>query len=353
MRRHHFLLIALLFPVLTSCSSPGVSEDEQYTVDFHNNNAQHYYEGGHYTRALQQFERALELDDDDERALLGRAWCLLLISEGDILRGDSIADDFLEEARDAFMDLNARGLGESQFKVDLGTAKIHALYGDLYTTRIRNLQEELKHRHPGDPLHKALADAEQAAEQSYFEAKTLFEKVLNNDKVPGARDNLTALLQLARLAVLRKDFARALLYAEQYREQVRRSKDLWVRSLKQFPEDRVIWEAKLAGAVSKEVEVLDLIANAYFKIGQYELAKEELDRLLRLDPYRTDAYLNRGILHQKLAQPRLALDDFNSFMSRAAELDMSPEDNRVIEATRQIMAIEKTLGMESSIPDPE
>lgn len=349
MKRHHLLIIALLFPILASCSTPGMDGDEQYTVDFYTNNAQHYYEGEHYDRALQQFEKALELDDDDGRALLGRAWCLLLLAEGDIMRGDAVGAELLSEASDAFADLNQRGLGDSQYKIDLGTAKIRALYGDLYSERVKNLKEELKYRPAGDPMHLALSDAERSASESYFEADALFKKVLSSEE-PGAQDNLTALLQLARLAVIRSEFAEALVYAEQYREQVRRSKDLWVRSLKQFPEDKPIWEAKLAGAVTKEVEVLDLIANAYFKLGQYQLAKEELDRLLLLDPYRTDAYLNRGILNQKIDKLRPALEDFNKFMSRAADLDMSPEDPRVIEATKRIMAIESALGMESSVP---
>ncbi len=353
MRRQTLFLIVLLLPVLASCASPGASDDEQYTVEFHNNNAQHYYEGRHYTRALLQFEKALELDDDDEKALLGRAWCLLLIAEGDILRGDTIGDDYLEEARGAFEDLNQRDLDEHQFKVDLGTAKTHALYGDLYSARVANLQTELKRRPPGDPLGAALATAENAARQCYIDAQVIFKKVLEDDTAPGAKGNPTALIQLARIAVIHKDFADALVYAEQYREQVRRSKDLWVRSLKQFPEDRVIWEIKLAGAVTKEVEVLDLIANAYFKLGQFQLAKEELDRLLLLDPYRTDTYLNRGILNQKLGANRQALADMKKFMSRAAELDLDAADDRVIEATKRIMALEKELGLESSIPDPE
>ncbi len=353
MRRQTLFLIALLLPILASCASPGASDDEKYTVEFHNNNAQHYYEGAHYTRALDQFEKALELDDDDEKALLGRAWCLLLIAEGDILRGDTVGDDYLEEARDAFADLNQRDLDENQYKVALGTAKTHALYGDLYSARVANLQTELKRRPPGDPLHAALKTAENDARQSYLDAQAIFKLVLEDESTPGAKGNLTALIQLARISVIQKDFATALLYAEQYRQQVRRSKDLWVRSLKQFPEDRVIWEMKLAGAVTKEVEVLDLIANAYFKLGQFQLAKEELDRLLLLDPYRTDTYLNRGLLNVRLGAKRQALADMKKFMNRAAELDFDPGDARVLKATGQIIALEKELGLESSIPDPE
>jgi tetratricopeptide (TPR) repeat protein len=351
---HRTLVVVLFVTVLFgSCTTPGPEDDDAYTVEFFNNNAQHYYDGGDYTRAMQQFEKALELEPSNEVALLGQAWCQVFLAEGNILRGDPLAADLLERARDSFAALSEEDLDQNQYKVDLGFGKVHVLYGDLYTARVDLIKSELVHRPEGDPLAGTLRTTEAQRLESYTQARVLFESVLANEDDPGARDNLTALIQLARIAVIQKDYAGALLYAERYRQQVRRSKELWVRSMKDFPEDKPIWEMKLAGAVAKEVEVLDLIANAYYKLGQLELARDELDRLLLLDPYRTDAYLNRGILRQSLGDARGALEDFQEFMRRAAGLDLEYTDHRVIEATRRIMAIEKELGLQSSVPDAE
>ena len=54
--------------------------------------------------------------------------------------------------------------------------------------------------------------------------------VLDAKGSPGARDNLTALLELARIAVIYKNYQDALTYAQNYLDQVERSKKAWVRS---------------------------------------------------------------------------------------------------------------------------
>ena len=50
------LPLLLLGALLAACmSSSDATSPEQHTADFHTENAQRLYDGGHYVKALQQF----------------------------------------------------------------------------------------------------------------------------------------------------------------------------------------------------------------------------------------------------------------------------------------------------------
>ena len=346
--------LSLFLAVLAVLAAGCISNDDQgedRNVDFYNNNAQRYYDGGHYLRAIRQFEKALAVEDDNETALLGRAWSYLLLGEGGVILGEKGAAENIQVAQVQFEEIADKGLGENQYKVDLGLGKVHVLLGDLYGKRAELLTDIASRRPHGDSTHLELQDARGTLKSEYAAAEAAFRRVLAYDDNPAARDNLTALIQLARLSILRSDLGGGLLFAERYLEQVRRSKELWVKSMRDYPADKALWEAKLAGAVTKEIEALDLISNAYFKLGQLELALDGLTRVIRLDPGRMDAYLNRGIVREGLGMGAEAVLDYRDFMVRATELDIGPDDRRFIEAARRLSDLEKKLGMEPTVPN--
>ena len=96
--------------------------------------------------------------------------------------------------------------------------------GDLYIRRSELLREQAKRRPEGDPRGSAADRAEVEGKNHYRESENQFRRVLDWPDIPAASDNLTALIQLARLANLRHDYQEALLFGERYLEQVRRSK---------------------------------------------------------------------------------------------------------------------------------
>ncbi|MEN8150822.1 MAG: hypothetical protein ABFS86_13445, partial [Planctomycetota bacterium] len=89
----HLPLLTLGVLLLAACSSSVEHTPEQHTAEFHIENAQRLYDGAHYQKALQQFNKAVELDDGNESAQLGRAWCLLKYSEVQVAQSDRKADD--------------------------------------------------------------------------------------------------------------------------------------------------------------------------------------------------------------------------------------------------------------------
>lgn len=343
----------LLLPVLLVASGCFSSDEgpEQHSVDFYNHNAQHFYAGGHYRQALDQFEKALLVEDDDPTALLGRAWSHLMLSEALIRQGEPEGADHVQLAEEQFALLAEEDLGEFlQYKVPLGRGKAYVLLGDLYGKRAEQLREQAKRRPAGNPRIAKADEADAASRKNYRLAEEQFGAVISWPDIPAAQDNLTALLELARLAELRQDFGKSQLFAERYLEQVRRSKDLWIESLRRYPEDQAIWEGRLAGAVHKEVLVRDYIANLHFKQRRFGKAETELTQVLLLDPDQAMAYLDRGIVREELGKKAEALADYREFLVHAAMLDMDAEDLNVIEATKRLMRLEKELGLKPTVP---
>ena len=339
--------------VLFGCASFDDPGPEPHSAEFYNHNAQRLYDGGHYRQALDQFEKAVLEEPKNETALLGRAWSRLLLGEGLILGADTQGPVLVQQALDELNELQGRNLGPNNFKVALGQGKAHALLGDLYRQRAERLEAEADRSSPSEARVAALTEARNRQHAEYGTAETLFHKVITQKSNPAARDNLTALISLAWIAVYRDRFDDALLYASRYLEQVRRSKELWVDSIRNYPDDRAVWEVKLAGAVRKEIAARDLIASTLIQIGRYAEAEDELTHIIQLDPDFGDAYLRRGIVRDEQAKDELALEDFHDFMVRAMKLELEPSDPRVMEATRRTTLIRKQLGFEPDRPiDP-
>jgi len=344
-------LVSLVLAVaLAACSSSSNEySQDAHTAQFHIENAQRLYDGNLYRKALSQFDKALALDGENQAALLGRAWCLLFLAEQRARSGDRKADDTLAEAELAFQGLKEFDYEANSFKIDLGLGKVHVIYGDLYAARADMLERRALELTASETQDLARLTTIKERDTEYGKAQKYFKAVLALKDNSGARDNLTALIHLARIAVIQRDYAEALVYAERYLAQVETSKNLWVQSSVRFPRDKAIWEAKLAGAVTKEIEVRDLIADILYKLGRLELSEKELTQLIFLSPERPDSYLNRGIVRDELGQKKEALDDYLSFLRRAARLDMDPEDRRVLKATERIIELERELGLPSSI----
>jgi tetratricopeptide (TPR) repeat protein len=334
---------------LAACAVPEL-ESEEHDANFYNLNAQRYYDGGQYQRALQQFDKALEKEPGDLTARLGRAFSLLQLAEGQLRARQPEGAENVQLAMAALEEL-APDVPDSQaFKVELGLGQAHARMGDLYENRANLLAAQADLRPAGGPEVVALEEARGKAYEHREQAAAHFHSVLGTEENKPAQSDLTSLIELARLAVIKRRYEEAYLYATRYLDQVRRSKDLWSESIRRFPEDRAIWEAKLAGAVYKEVEVRDLLANVLYKLGRLEEAKGELERLILLSPERGDAYLNRAIISEELGQKAEAVEDLKAFLVRAAEIEMDPSDPRAVEATRRLMRLESELGLEPTIP---
>ncbi|MCU0725729.1 MAG: tetratricopeptide repeat protein [Planctomycetes bacterium] len=323
-------LAALLPGCLTDEETP-----EEREASFYTNNAQAYIDGGHYERALQQFDRALEIDEDNQLALVGRAWTYVMLGEAQILRGVKAGAENIQLALAEFEELEGDDFGPASYKIDLGYGKAHLLMAELYERRADLLRSAVERR-PDPQKEAARSAADESRLEHYREATTYLARVLEAKDNPLAKDDLTALLLMARINVGRQDYAGALIYTERYLEQVRRSKSLWLDAIRKYPSDEKLYEAKLAGAVAKEVPARYLISSALFKLGRVENAETELNEVLLLDPFVAGAWLDRGIVREQLGKNEEAIRDYREFLTHAARLGLTEDDPRVVEAAARI-----------------
>jgi Tfp pilus assembly protein PilF len=331
-------ILGVCFAILcTGCAATEESPEER-EASFYTNNAQAYIDGGHYERAIQQFEKALAIDDDNQLALVGRAWTYVLLGETQILRGEKAGAESVQLALIAFDELEGDDFGPATYKVDLGIGKAHLLMAELFERRADLIGKALERR-ADQQKEEARAAATEACVQHYTDASKYLTRVLDARDNPIARDDLTALLLMARINVGRGDYAGALVFTERYLEQVRRSKNLWLDAIRKYPSDEKLYEAKLSGAVSKEVPARYLISSALFKLGRFEPAESELNEVLLLDPFVAGAWLDRAIVREQIGRNEEAVLDYREFLTHAARLGLTEDDPRVVVAATRLAAL--------------
>lgn len=331
--RRRFAAFALVAAasVAASCRA-NATEDAQIVATYLENAAQ-YYDAGHYLRAYQQWQRALDLDSDEERAQLGQAMALYQLGREDSKEGlERLAESErrLEELRDG-------ALGEQGWKVEIGYALVQQRWADLYD---RALRLETANADAGRPVNEERRSV--AADQipgRIAASEKSFRAVLA-DKRTEPNLKMTCWLGLARLALLRGAYEESLEWCGLYQEQVVRSAKFWETQGKTYA-------GKLFGARLQEAELKDVRANTLFKLGRFAEAEAELDRLVALQPERADAFLNRAIIRETRGAWDLARADFGKFLEFT---DLKEDDPAVLEARkRQLLCAERVASEDERV----
>lgn len=315
---------------LPSCAS-GMSE-EGLTAQTYLENAAQYYDTGHYLRAYQQWEKVLEIDPSEDRAILGQAMALYQMGREE--SPDGVAR--LGEAERRLDELRRTGPADSAWKAELGHALAQQRWAELYDRKLRKLEaDEAAGTLPAggaDQLRTVRAELPKrigAAEKGY--------RAVLDDKRTEPNFHLTCWLGLSRAAAMRDDWQGAYEWARKYEKKVSESKEFWKKQGKEYA-------SKLFGAELQEAELRDVLANCLFKLGRFEESEKELDLLIGLQGTRADAYLNRGVLRHRRKAWDLARSDLRRFLQissrpkgdpdllRAAEMLVECED--ALEADR-------------------
>jgi tetratricopeptide (TPR) repeat protein len=317
---------------LASCNT--LTSENEGELSLYLENAANYYQGHQYLRAYRQWDKALEIDSENEKARLGQA--MALYQMGRVDSKESIVS--LSEAERRLDELRrSRDLGDLQWHAELGYALTEQRWAELLDRKLRKLDEDARQGAAVDP--KLVATAKGEFDVHVEAARQSFERVLAaEEREP--RDRLTCWLGLARIATWRSDFATALEYAARYEKQVMRSEKMWKDQAKRFPKDAPLYEEKQHGAESQEAELRDLMANCLFKLGRLDDAENELLKVVKLFPDRASAYLNLGIVREARGDLDLAAGDYGKFLALA---DLPETDPAVVEARRRLAGVESRM----------
>jgi tetratricopeptide (TPR) repeat protein len=327
----HFIRTLLACCALAAAGCASTSDPEALEIDVYVQNAQGYVDGGHYEEALSQFRRALTLEPQNTKALLGEAYALLYLGQ----TSAPSAESRIQEADLKFAALDPGTYGENSWKVDLGKGMVHSRLAELYT-RAAEIREGAASR--GDPTSAAARDrALSEARRRDGLAEKAFMDVLARTDQPLARDNLAALFYLARSKAMRASdspgYDEALALFRRYEVQVERSKSMWRESARTDPVNAAYFEERLRGAERQEVALRDIVANIHFKRQDHAASLAELSRIIALRPDHAPAYLNRARNAEELGRYGEAADDYRQFLSLT---DDPPTAESVLRASERM-----------------
>jgi tetratricopeptide (TPR) repeat protein len=314
--------VAALAAAFAAAACASDDDRENLGVETYLHNAQGYVDGSHFEQALSMFRRALEIEPENRKALLGEITSLYFLGA----KEGTAAGPYILEAGEKVELLDPEEFGGNAWKIRLTRGMIHARLAELWGRKAAVLEKE-----PGDGA--ALAEAKRKREAEATIATESFKAVLATVDEPLARNNLTALFYLAREGSLRaqatEDYAEPIAYLRRFEEEVGKSKKLWTEMIKREPEYAEVYKSKLKGAEAQEIELRDLVANILFKQRLHEESIAELDKVIALDPYRAAAFFNRGRNNEELGRFGAAADDFGKFLMLT---ELPPGSAQVVEA---------------------
>jgi tetratricopeptide (TPR) repeat protein len=306
MRR--FALLLLL------CGCHAISDEDRELLTSCQRNAPTYFEGGKLSQALTQAERGLEIDPDDYK--------LQAIRGATLLRASEQNPKLLPEAT-----------RQLQVVYDRRSPMRHEPYVLLYYALSQQKQglrsrgeairlEDRARRNPAqkDDLLEAAADEQERADERLREADEVLGYLLDvgSQLRLSYKHRLQIALQLKDDEGFDRSVTAYLKEAEREQESVRREVERT-----QTPDYEAEQYKLLRSLRAEEIEVRELYGNWLFHRGQLEGTLAQLDRMLELDPQRSNDYYNRGRVLTSLGRKDAAKRDFRMFLS----MSRLPDDN--------------------------
>lgn len=325
--------------LFASCGIFGRSAQDQVALASYQRNAALYYEGGRLDQALDQVRRGLEIDPDDYKLSVIRAWCLLRKSRVEPRVFSDAAAEF-----DRVMRMRAEDRQGPQAL--LGYALVHQKLGIQERVLAEGLREEIE-RGAAGPGRAAAARRElehhrQAAEQHFREAERLLGRLVRRGDLL-----LEAHYHLMQTSALRGDYVATLEHGRAFLDRVRVEQERHQKNIDRtyvvaFEEDQ---RRLLQQLIDRELEVRAFLANVHYDHGRYDKAVAELDRVLSMDPARTNDYYHRALSLEALGRVDEARRDYEKFL---ATTHLPPGSRQVRHAVKAVARLEDKAAANAS-----
>lgn len=313
-------------PLLLLCGCQTISPEEQDVLTACQRNAPIYFEGGKLEQAMIQAERGLEVEPDDYKLNAIKGAILLRASE----RNPKLLDEATQQLEVVF---------------DRRSPMRHEPYVLLYyglaqqKQGLRNLGEAIRLEDRARRMPEKRGDLlTQAKEQR----DTAAERLDTADKLLEYLLDLGALLRIThkhrlQIALQRGDdqqfesSAKSFL-KESAKEQAIVRAEVERTQTPQYEAEQYRFLRELRG---EEIEVRALYADWLFDRKQLEATLAQLDRVLELDPKRSNDYYNRGRVLMALERKDAAKRDFRMFLSMSDLPDDNDKKTYAVHALQQ------------------
>ena len=320
MRRNALPLILLL------CGCESISTEQREVLTACQRNAPIYFEGGRLGQALDQANRGLEIEPDDYK--------LNAIKGAILLRQSEDNPRLLDEATALLQQVFDR-------RYPLRHEPYVLLYYGLAQQKqgLRNLGEAIRLEDRARRMaERRAALSEQAKEQR----RRANARLARADETLAHLLDLGALLRIAhkhrlQIALQRGDDDGFAISAEAFLKESASEQTFVRREVErtQTPKYEAEQYAYLRKLRSEEIEVRALYADWLFDREQFEGTLAQLDRVLKLDPKRSNDYYNRGRVLMTLGRTEAAKRDFRLFLSMSNLPDDNDRKTYAVNALRQ------------------
>ena len=320
MRRNALPLILLL------CGCEYISTEQRDVLTACQRNAPIYFEGGRLGQALDQANRGLEIEPEDYKLNAIKGAILLRQSEDNPKLLDE-ATALLEQVFDRRYPLR------------------HEPYVLLYYGLA---QQKQGLRNLGEAIRLEDRARRMAERRAALSEQAKAQRTLANARLARADETLAHLLDLGSLlrtahkhrlaiALQRGDDTGFESSAEAFLKESASEQTFVRREVErtQTPKYEAEQYAYLRKLRSEEIEVRALYADWLFDREQFEGTLAQLDRVLKLDPKRSNDYYNRGRVLMTLGRTEAAKRDFRLFLSMSNLPDDNDRKTRAVNALRQ------------------
>ncbi len=328
-------LLPLAGAYLTGCQSDvpnpfGPSEeaqDDAARLEYFQNAAITYYDGGRYDLAERQFRKVVAQDPDDKKAKRGLAKSLYMqAASGRLSRRQRLikllqAQELLEEIVDLEWP-NPDGQGSRRYEVQTDLANVYADQADLFDRDIRDLQRMMKTDPNADERALMAKSRVQVQKRNDLLQKAipLYDTVLQV-----SADNPYALTGLAKAHLQMGNDETGIHYATKYLELSQRSQYAWKKELEKYAESvggmdkvtrdqRKVFIDKIQGAREKEKRMHLMLASVHMRRLEFGQAVEQYSDVIKIDDAMPAAYLERAQALAALQRYQRAIDDIEEYL---------------------------------------
>lgn len=313
LRARAILLATLILASgLPACTSSGLTDEQRKSlVERYTDTAQEYLKMSEIDRAEGQALKALELDPQNEKCKLIRAWCLQK-------RGST--EDILVAER-IFREILPGG----DFRTTLGLAECLERKGIAFDEAARDIESGKRVSEFPDP--KARAEALRAErDRAWKESMERYEQTLTQHQ-----EDVDALNGGLRVTSLSGRLEESVGYADRLVITIRPTREFWEKQILRpeiTVEDERLYRQRVKYLLELEIATRIQASVLLHQLKRDDRALEQLDIAVALDADRGELYGRRAELQRALGHPDLAIAEIDKFLRLSQESYDHPDVKR-------------------------
>lgn len=291
------------------------AKDAVARTDYYESAALTYYDGGKYEAAAQMWTKVLGERPGDQKASWGLAKSLQMIGTPENLRQ---AEAILVKIVD--LDWSHPELGDRRHEVQGTLAMTYQDLADFYDRDVRRLEERMSRDSEAETPETRQQVQTQIAMRNELLTKAI---PLWEAGLAKRDDNPYALAGLGKAYLMLGQDEQGIEYSRRYVQVARASQLGWRKKMKQWEdevgkgvttEQREFFVTKIQEARQKELKVHLMLGTVHMRREEFQLALDEFNAVLEIDPATPAALVERGQAEAKLGRYQEAVADIEAYL---------------------------------------